>query len=136
MIKRLVVLCLLLFTVKVGEAQTYGNEWINYSQNYYKIKIAQNGIYRIDSATLAAAGIPLTSINPKNFQLFNKGVQQNIYIQGESDNVFNSTDYIEFYAQKNDGAMDSLLYINTLFIPNPYYSLINDTAVYFLTWNS
>ncbi len=135
MIKRLLVVCLIVFTTFQVKAQTYGNEWINYSQFYYKIKIAQNGVYRIDSATLAAAGIPLSSINPKNFQIFNKGIQQYIYVEGESDNIFNSSDFIEFYAQKNDGSLDSLLYVNSNFVPNPYYSLINDTAVYFLTWN-
>jgi len=135
MIKRLLVVCLIVFITFEVKAQTYGNEWINYSQFYYKIKIAQNGVFRIDSATLTAAGIPLSTINPKNFQIFNKGVQQYIYVEGESDNVFNSSDYIEFYAQKNDGALDSALYVNSNFVPNPYYSLINDTAVYFLTWN-
>ncbi len=122
------------------KAQPFSNGWINYSQNYYKIKVVQNGIYRIDSATLgvalAANGIQLSSINPQNIQIFNKGVQQYIYIQGESDGVFNGSDFIEFYAEKNNGALDSLLYVNTPFIPNPYYSLINDTAVYFLTWNN
>ena len=136
MIKRLLVVCLIVFITFQVKSQTYGNEWINYSQFYYKIKIAQDGVCRIDSVTLAAAGIPIGSINPKNFQIFNKGVQQYIYVEGESDNVFNSGDFIEFYAQKNDGAIDSLLYINTSFVPNPYYSLINDTAVYFLTWNT
>lgn len=136
MIKRLLFGCFLLFVFITAKAQPYGNEWINYSQQYYKIKIAQTGVYRIDSATLAAAGIPVGSINPQNLQLFNKGLEQSIYISGESDGVFNSTDFIEFYAEKNDGRTDSLLYSNTAFIPNPYYSLINDTAVYFLTWNN
>ena len=82
------------FTLQV-KSQTYGNEWINYSQNYYKIKIAQNGVYRIDSATLAAAGIPCGAggINPNNFQLFNKGIQQYIFIQGDGDNEINSSDF-------------------------------------------
>lgn len=136
MIKRLLVVCLIVFVTFQVKAQTYGNEWINYSQFYYKIKIAQNGVYRIDSATLASAGIPLSTINPKNFQIFNKGIQQNIHVEGEADNVFNGSDFIEFYAEKNDGSLDSLLYVNSSFVPNPYYSLINDTAVYFLTWNS
>lgn len=136
--KRLLVLCLFIFTITVVNAQTYGNEWINYSQKYYKIKIAQNGIYRLDSTALVNAGIPCGAggINPKNFQIFNKGAQQYIYVQGESDNVFNASDFIEFYAQKNDGSLDSLLYVNSNFVPNPYYSLINDTAVYYLTLNS
>lgn len=136
MIKRLLVLCFLIPLFTTLEAQPYGNEWINYSQKYYKIKIAQNGIYRIDSTTLANAGIPLSTINPKNFQLFNNGAEQYIFVSGESDNVFNGNDFIEFYGKKNDGTLDTALYVNTAFVPNPYYSLINDTAVYYLTWNS
>ncbi len=123
------------FIITGLKAQPFGNEWINYSQKYYKIKISQNGVFRIDSATLVSAGIT-NSIDPRNFQLFNKGVEQYIYVQGENDGVFNNADFIEFYAQKNDGVSDSALYINTAFVPNPYYSLINDTAVYFLTWNN
>jgi len=34
-------------------SQNYGNEWIDYSQEYYKIKIVKNGIYRISRETLA-----------------------------------------------------------------------------------
>ncbi len=136
MIKRLLVLCFFISFLTTLKAQPYHNEWINYSQSYYKIKIAQNGIYRIDSTTLANAGIPIASINPKNFQLFNNGKEQYIFVQGEIDNIFNGTDFIEFYGKKNDGLLDTALYINTPFLPNPYYSLINDTAVYFLTWNS
>jgi Peptidase family C25/Interleukin-like EMT inducer len=138
MIKKLLVFSLILFSFISSKAQTFANGWINYSQNYYKIKVAQNGVYRVDSATLANAGIPVGAggINPQNFQIFNKGAQQYIYVEGESDGVFNTGDFIEFYAQKNDGALDSLLYVNTPFVPNPYYSLINDTAVYFLTWNN
>ncbi len=137
--KRLVVICLLFFLFVEAKAQTFANGWIDYSQKYYKIKIAQNGIYRIDSATLANAGIPVGfgagAINPQNLQIFNKGKQQYIYVEGENDGVFNSSDFIEFYGEKNDGVLDTSLYVYTQFIPNPYYSLINDTAVYFLTWN-
>src|ERR1035438_5192344 len=79
-------------------AHKYCNEGINYSQRYFKIKVPIDGIYRVDSAALAQAGIPVGKggTNPKFFQLFNKGFQQYIFIQGESDGVFNSGDYIEF----------------------------------------
>ncbi len=140
MTKRLLTLCLLLFLFVSIKAQPFSNGWIAYSQNYYKIKVAQSGIYRIDSTTISTAlavnGIQLSSIDPHRFQIFNKGVQQYIYIQGEGDGQFNGSDFIEFYAEKNDGALDSLLYTNTTFLPNPYYSLVNDTAVYYLTWNN
>jgi len=136
MIKRLLLFSFLFFSFVQLDAQTYGNEWINYSQKYYKIKVAQTGIYKINYTTLVNAGIPITTTDPKRLQLFNRGVEQKIYIEGESDGTFNTTDFIEFYGQKNDGSLDSLLYTNTSFVPNPYYSLVNDTAVYYLTWNN
>lgn len=133
MTKRLLVITLFVFAFVGLQAQPYGNEWINYGQKYYKIKIAQKGIYRIDSTALANAGI--TGVDPRNFQLFNKGIQQYIHVQGEGDGSFDGTDFIEFYGDKNDGSLDASLYTYAPFIPNPYYSLINDTAVYFLTWD-
>ena len=136
MIKRFLIFCFLIFVTNALKAQKYGNEWIDYSQDYYKIKISKEGIYRIPDSILLNAGIPLNSIDPRNFQLFHNGTEQAIYIEGENDGVFDSNDFIEFYGNKNDGFIDSLLYEDVEFVPNPYYSLINDTAVYFLTWNS
>ena len=136
MTKRLLILCFFFLSFIELQAQSYGNEWINYSQKYYKIKIAQNGIYKINYTILANAGIPVNTIDPRKIQIFNKGIEQKIYIEGEKDGIFNTTDFIELYAQKNDGSLDSLVYTYTSFVPNPYYSLVNDTAVYYLTWNN
>ena len=112
------------------------NSWINYSQQYFSFKIFKDGIYRIDSATLANAGIILSSVNPKQIQIFGRGQEIPLYIKGESDGVFNASDYIEFYAQKNDGWLDSIVYEGANNQNNPYYSLYNDTATYFLTVTS
>ena len=101
MIKRLLFLWALILTTTAIVAQTYGNEWINFGQKYYKISIPNTGLYRINYNTLVNSGIPISSINPKNFQLFIKGQEQYININDESDNVFNTTDYIEFYGKKN-----------------------------------
>ncbi|MBP8034491.1 MAG: hypothetical protein KAZ71_07820, partial [Bacteroidia bacterium] len=135
MIKRLFIFCFLIYVTSNLVAQNYGNEWINYSQKHYRISIPKTGLYRIDYNTLINAGIPLGSINPKNFQLFCKGEEQYITINGESDNVFNPTDYIEFYAKKNDASFDSIAYSSSR-IPNPYIALFNDTNYVFLTWNN
>ncbi len=116
-------------------AQPYGNEWINYNQPYFRIFIVNNGVYRIDSATLAKAGIEMTTLNPKNIQLFGRGEPQFIYVKGESDGKFNTTDFIEFYGMKNDGWYDSYLYDTPSDHPNPNYSMFNDTAIYYLTIN-
>ena len=100
MIKRLFILSFLLFLADDLAAQKYGNEWINYSQKHYRISIPKTGLYKIDYTTLINSGIPISIINPKNFQLFIKGEEQYITVNGENDNVFNTTDYIEFYAKK------------------------------------
>lgn len=119
-----------------GHAQTFGNEWINYNQNYYKFPILGNGIYRINYNALQNAGIPIASINPKNIQIFGRGKEVPLYIEGEADGIFNTSDFIELYAKQNDGWFDSLIYDLPAHIGNPYYSLFNDTAYYFLTWNT
>ncbi|MCO6500395.1 MAG: hypothetical protein J5I47_08480 [Vicingus serpentipes] len=130
-----------MFTFFVGMglftfAQPYNNSWINYSQQYYKFQISETGVYRIDSATLSNAGIPLSTIDPQNFQLFARGVEIPIRVEGEGDGVFDGSDFIEFYGEKNDGWFESQFYGGVANQPNPYYSLINDTIYYYLTWNS
>ncbi len=135
-IKNTAYTVLFLFLTTSIFSQVFNNEWINFSQKYYKIKIAKDGIYRIDSAALANAGIPISTINPLSIQLFHKGQEIYSYISGEGDGVLNTNDYILFYAEKNSCKDDSLLYNNVPFLTNPYYSVINDTSAVFFTWNS
>ncbi len=118
------------------KAQMYSNEWINFSNKYYKFPIGKTGFYRFDSLALATSGINVASLNPKNFQLFIKGQEVPLYIFGESDNFLNDTDYVEFYAEMNDGRFDSSIYYNINYLPNRYISLFNDTVYAFLTWNN
>lgn len=126
----------LLFTSH-SYAQFLGMEWINYSQQYYKFPITKKGVYHIDSLTLANAGINVNSFDARNLQIFYRGLQVPLYVQGESDGVLNATDFIEFYGEPNDGWFDSTLYVNgNADMLNPAYSLFNDTSVYYLTWNS
>lgn len=127
---------LLFLIAATGFSQKYGNEWINYNQQYYKIKIDKEGIYRISYATLQNIGFPVGTLNPKNIQLFNNGVEQHLYIEGENDGVFNFQDFIEFYATKNDGSFDTQLYKSINNQANPNHSLFTDTAAYYLTWNT
>ena len=108
--------------------------WINYTQSYYKLSTAENGIYRLTTAELQRAGVPVQQIAPNTIQLFHRGVEQAIYIDGEADGRLDTGDYLEFYGQRNDGAPDSLLYRPYTAQPHRYYSLFNDTTAYFLTW--
>ena len=134
-----IVLFVLVAVSGFSQTANFNNGWINYSQKYYKIKVANDGLYKLDSTSLANAGIPLSSFSAQNIQLFQKGKEIYPYITGEADSVLNAHDYILFYAEKNSGKDDSLLfslYPSAPFITNPYYSVINDTSAVFFTWNA
>lgn len=126
---------LILFPI-VAMAQPFGNEWIIYSQKYYKIPVVADGVYRISSTALFEAIPELNGSDPRNIQMFARGEEQAIYIEGESDGEWNDSDFIEFYGRKNDGWLDADMYPNPeQDHSNPYYSLFTDTAYYFLTWS-
>ena len=131
--KKLLIIVTILFLKLNGFAQVIGNEWIKTNQPYYKIKIVELGVYKIDSNTLAQLGVNLVGLNPNRFQIFKNGEEQACYIHGESDAIFNSDDYLIFYGTKNDGTLDTELYKNAYDQPHQYNSLFSDTSVYFLT---
>jgi hypothetical protein len=118
------------------EAQTYGNEWINYSQKYYSFKVYNTGIHKIDFDALNASGVPLSTILSANLQLFGKEREIPLFVSDGGDSFMNPGDYLLFYATQNDGWLDSTLYEQPSDIGNPKYSLYNDTIEYFLTWNN
>jgi len=101
----------------------YGNEWINYSQVYYKLKVVQAGIYRVTYTDLQSAGMNMSALNPDNLQMFFRGKQTPIYVSSGSGTSFGAKDYIEFYGQGNDGALDSVLYLNPKDDINKSYSM-------------
>lgn len=123
------------------QAQIYNNEWIQYNQNYFKIKVVKDGLHRIDFSTLNTAfadlDFDITTIPVEDFQLWNNGHQVPIYIgnnTAEATSNISATDFIEFYGEKNTGQLDANLYKTPSFQCNPYYSLFSDTSVYFLSW--
>ena len=129
------VLNILLFTISLAQpSQPDPTRWINYSQTYYKIPVAETGIYRLTATELKQAGVSIDRVDPTTIQLFHRGVEQAIYVEGEADKRFDTSDFIEFYGRKNDGTQDSLLYHPSQKQPHFYYSLFNDTTAYFLTW--
>lgn len=127
-------LIIMLWGAVSAQAQTYGHEWINYSQQYYKIPVASRGVYKITYAQLQNAGVPLASIKPKNLQIFHRGKEQAIAVNSTSTESFANSDYVLFYGEKNDGTQDAFLYKDPSWLVNKYYNLYSDTTAYFLTW--
>jgi hypothetical protein len=130
------IILITLFSFTTNAQGPYGNEWINFSQKYYKIKVNQTGLYRITQAQLGGiiSSPPFNQLS--NIQIFYNGQQQYIYVyDAKGNNQWDAADYIEFFGQRNDGSLDSKMY-NDSAMPNPYYSLFTDSACYFLTANN
>lgn len=114
-----------------GTDTLYGNEWIRYDRPYFKIATAEDGVLRIPYETLTAQGIPADA----TFRLYALGREVPLYLSNPSGTLA-AGDYLEFFSKKNRAELDRHLYKNPdteLF--NPEFSLITDTAFYFLTWD-
>ncbi|GAB3290167.1 putative type IX secretion system sortase PorU2 [Hymenobacter tenuis] len=124
-----------IFSISVAQAQSgpFGNEWIVPGQQYYKVQVAQNGIYRLDYQYLQQAGI--SGVSPDRLQLWRRGKEVAIYVGG-NQTALDATTYIEFFGQKNDAALDRGMYRLAADQPQPLYSMFTDTAAYFLTWSN
>ncbi|MBT1702368.1 C25 family cysteine peptidase [Chryseosolibacter indicus] len=131
--KRLVVVFIALYSFIHPLFAQNGNEWINFSQNYIKIPVGKDGIYRISYSALQSTGLPVNSLDPRKFQLYHRGVEQAILVEGENDGKFDSGDFIDFYGRKNDGTLNKSLYKDQAYQPHNYYNLYSDTTSYFLT---
>ncbi|MDR0801022.1 C25 family cysteine peptidase [Fluviicola sp.] len=134
--KKLCLILLVLLPVAFAWSQPYGNEWISYSQKYYGFKISQNGLYKIDYATLNSNNIPVSGINPAGFEVFGRDREVPLYMVDGGDNSFDPGDYFLFYAYRNDGWLDSVMYPHPGNMANPGFSLINDTITYFFSWKN
>ncbi|GAB3551870.1 putative type IX secretion system sortase PorU2 [Spirosoma fluminis] len=136
MLRAYLVLFLLTVCVRSLLAQplSAGHEWINSNQTYFKLPVAETGLYRIRAVELERAGFPVSTVDPTTVQVFHRGIEQAIFVAGEADKRFDTDDFLEFYGRGNDGAQDSLLYHPVGAQPHPYYSLFSDTTVFFLTW--
>ena len=115
-----------------GYCQT-NNSWIDYNKTYYKFKVGSSGLYRISQATLSSIG--LNNISADQFQLWRNGEEVRIYTTSASGPIA-SSGYIEFWGVMNDGKKDTKLYLNTNYQLSDHWSLVTDTAAYFLTVNT
>ncbi|KPL04037.1 MAG: hypothetical protein AMJ90_02370, partial [candidate division Zixibacteria bacterium SM23_73_2] len=89
----------------------------NFFENAYKIKVAEDGIYKLTYDDLTRAGVDLPSLNPEKIDVYNRGQRMGILVFGEEDQVFDPGDCIIFYGAKNE---------------SPY----SDTNFYWLTWEA
>ena len=125
---------------------TYAANSVLQSGDWYKIAISSDGIYKLSYSFLQNLGINMSAINPKNIRIYGNGggmlpelnsvqrpddlVENAVYVQGESDNVFNTNDYVLFY-----GKGPNTWSYNNAACPNFSHTLnlYSDSAYYFIT---
>jgi hypothetical protein len=111
------------------------DSWIDYTQEYLKLGVAKDGIYRLTFSDLQSNGIPITTVNPKSFKLFLKGKEIPLYVRTENENAFVNGDYIEFLGRRNYGDAQ---YREAAAYGTPYHEYLNrysDTTIYWLSWS-
>ncbi len=91
-------------------SQTYGNEWLDWTQFHGKIKIWKDNVYRLGYFSIepwfTARGLYLNTISTDDFAMYNMGRQVPIHIYDQNANKrFDAFDYIEFV----DGLLRLLL---------------------------
>ena len=101
------VLLLLVAGAAWAQSGPVGNEWIVPSQQYYKVKILKDGLYKLDYQYLAQAGI--SGVAPGQLQVWRRGREMAIY-GGGNQAVLDPTTFLEFYAVHNDARLDGGLY--------------------------
>jgi len=131
---RIVGLCCLLWPLN-GLGQQIYNQWINFNQAYYKVGVRETGMHRISYQQLVDAGIPINAVDPTTLSMYFRGQEIAIKVTGEEDGVFNSTDYITFYGERNTGWIDNFMYTDPDNRTNPYVSIYSDINYYFLTYS-
>jgi hypothetical protein len=133
-----VFLLLFLCSSVLSNAQNYN--WITPNKDYLKLYIVENGIYRINKIDFINAGANTASIDPRTVKVFYKGSQIPIYFYGESDGVFNDSDYFDFYGQRNYGGLTNTYKdVNGSmvvdYVTDEHFNLYSDTSVYWVGWD-
>lgn len=108
------------------------NDWLNPNEQYFKLSLIQDGIYRITYNDLINYGIQPTSVAPKYLSILNKGNEIPIFFSGKDENKFDVNDYIEFYATKNYSEENyrKIVSTNTNYIN--YLNEYTDSSYYWL----
>ena len=81
---------------------------------WYKFAVDRTGIFKLNSSFLQQLGIDVSTLDPRNIRIYGNGgamlpqlngsfrhenLQENsVYVSGEQDGVFNSNDFVLFYA--------------------------------------
>ncbi|MFA7360230.1 MAG: C25 family cysteine peptidase [Candidatus Kapaibacterium sp.] len=132
------ILYILLLFTNVCLAQN--SNWITPNKSYLKLYVVEDGIYRLTKSDFVNAGVNTSTIDPRTVKVYYKGSQISAFFFGEQNGVFDDTDYLDFYGQRNYGG-NVISYKeqgNTNvpdYITDEYFNMYSDTSVYWVGWD-
>ncbi len=134
-----------LFLIPSAYAQTPS---VLASGAWYRLAVAQSGVYRIDAKWLRKMGINPATLNPRHLQIYGNGgkmlpqrnadarpgdlIQNAIWVKGEEDNRFDDSDALYFYAEgprtvQYDSLQKGFVHQINLYSDSSYYYLTAGT---------
>jgi len=122
--------CTLSAQMEINGITLYGNEWIDYDKTYWKVTVAEDGMYQLGYQQLLDAGFP-SDVPLSRIQVFHFGEEYPVHRSTEG--VGSADDYLLFYGERNRGRIDQFIYTDDVEMFNPEYSLVNDNSAYFVT---
>ena len=102
-------------------------DWYDPALPWVKVKVAHDGVFRIDRPWLAAREIDPGEIDPRTLRLFHLGREQPLQVFGQEDGSFDEGDYLLFSGRfrrdktPEDGGKD-------------FESIYGRENLYWLTW--
>jgi len=106
----------LLLKVDVASAQENTYQSVLSEHTWHRLSVSQEGVHKLDYATLQAMGIDMNTLNPNQIRLFGNPsgalpeknadarpddlTEMAIWVEGAEDGVFDAEDVVYFYGQE------------------------------------
>ncbi len=116
--RKLTILSLfvLLLSAQFGLAQDNAYHSVLQEGTWFKLSVAQEGVYKLDYATLQSMGIDMNALNPNQIRIFGNPsgplpekngesrpddlTEMALYVSGAEDRTFDEGDFVLFYGQE------------------------------------
>lgn len=135
--------CLLLIVYSLFPAGVFAQNSVLAEGQWFKIGITKTSVYKLDAAFFKNIGLNISTINPKNIQIYGNGgamlpqknnesrandlIENAIFVKGEADGRFDDGDAVWFFGQ----SPHEIKYNDNGFLAHQL-NLYADTTFYFL----